>query len=142
MTASDKPSPLFERHFDGLRKGRVQFPVCESCDTVNWYPLLLCRKCQSDSFRWTAVSGPARLWSWTVVRRPFAAQWVGKVPYVVGLVEFDALPGTRLISNIVDCTPEELHVNASLEAVFASDDHGAPLVYFRPIGTTPGTANR
>lgn len=137
MTANDQMNPLFKPHFDGLREGRVTFPVCESCDTVNWYPLTLCRHCQSDQFRWAAIPGTARLWSWTVVRRPFAPQWEGKVPYVVGLVEFDELPGTRLVSNIVDCAPEELEVNVVLEPVFTSDDDGTPLVYFRPLTSNP-----
>lgn len=142
MTSPSRFQPEFQPHFDGLGAGRISFPHCEACGTVNWYPMKLCRKCQSDGFAWRTVAGKARLWSWTVVRRPFSPQWEGRTPYVVGLVEFDELPGTRLITNIVDCVPEGLAVDAEVEPVFTRDGDGFPLVHFRPLpaasrGETP-----
>lgn len=133
MTGPLPFQPEFQPHFDDLRAGRISFPHCQSCGTVNWYPMVLCRQCQSDQFAWREVAGKARLWSWTVVRRPFSPQWEGRTPYVVGLVEFDELPGTRLITNVVDCIAEELEVDAEVEPVFERGGDGSALVHFRPI---------
>ena len=51
-------------------------------------------------------------------------------PYAVGIVELDE--GVRMMSNIVDCDVEALHVDMALEVVIlkAADDVGLP--FWRP----------
>ena len=51
-------------------------------------------------------------------------------PYAVGIVELDE--GVRMMSNIVDCDVEALHVGMALEVVIlkAADDVGLP--FWRP----------
>jgi uncharacterized OB-fold protein len=39
-------------------------------------------------------------------------------PYVIASVELDAQPGLRVITNIVDCEPGEVHVGMSVAARF------------------------
>ena len=52
-------------------------------------------------------------------------------PYAVGIVELDE--GVRMMSNIVDCDVEALHVGMALEVVLlkAADDVGLP--FWRPV---------
>jgi uncharacterized OB-fold protein len=142
MTADPRPSEAaypaeFHPFWEGLRAGRISFPKCRSCGRTHWYPMKRCPHCLATEFDWLPVSGRGRLHSWTVVRRAFSADQADKVPYVVGLVEFDEVPGTRLITNIVGTDPQALAVDMPLEPVFADDGTAPPTVRFRPA---PGRA--
>jgi uncharacterized protein len=122
----------FRGHLEGLRAGEIRFPRCRTCGRVHWYPMKRCPHCLSDEIGWMAVEGPGRLHSWTVVRRAFSPDFVDKIPYIVGLVEFDEVPGTRLITNVVDCNPEDLAIGMALEPVFETQLAGQAKVLFRP----------
>jgi uncharacterized OB-fold protein len=106
----------FAGFWNGLREGRIRFPRCRACGRTHWYPMQRCPFCYSVDLEWHAVSGAATLYTWTVVRRTFAPDF--PAPYIVGLVEFPEVPGTRLITNIVDVDPASLDFGMPLEPVF------------------------
>jgi uncharacterized OB-fold protein len=64
------------------------------------------------------VAGRSRLFSWAVVRFSFLPQFRDKIPYVTGLVSLDEDPSVRLVTEIVDCVPEELEFDQPMEVVF------------------------
>jgi uncharacterized OB-fold protein len=130
MTSDVHNLAEFRPFFEGLRSKQIRFPKCCRCHRVHWYPMKLCPHCLGAEFEWPAISGAGRLYSWTVVRRPFSADYAEKVPYIVGLVSFDEVPGTRLISNIIECRPEELTVDAPLTPAFDDGGDGPPTVRF------------
>jgi uncharacterized OB-fold protein len=57
------------------------------------------------------------------------------LPYVVAIVELDE--GVRLVSNVVDCPPERVHIGMPVEAVFDAVTPEVTLPRFRPA-PTPG----
>ncbi len=76
-----------------------------------------------------------RLMSFTVVRQaPIGFEETA--PYIVGVVEFD--DGTRLVTQLTDCDPDELRVGMEVEAVvrkITQDGHSGLIIYgykFRP----------
>ena len=121
----------FRGHLLGLREGEIRFPRCEACDRPHWYPMKLCPHCGGQVFGWMSVPGHGTLYSWTRIRRPFSPEFVGRVPYVVGLVEFDEVPGIRLVTNILSPEGEDPRIGMALEPVFSVADDGRPLVGFR-----------
>ncbi len=129
----------FRPFWDGLRRQRISFPRCTACGRTHWYPMNRCPHCLGGDFDWPAVSGRASLHSWTVVRRAFSPEWTARLPYVVGLVEFGEVPGTRLITNIVDCALADLAVDMALDPVFSDDGVSLPTVCFRPSASRTGT---
>ena len=64
------------------------------------------------------MSGRGRLFSWSVVRRPFIPQLAADVPYVAGLVAIEEDPAVRIVTRIVDCDPALLRVDMPLRVVF------------------------
>jgi len=53
-------------------------------------------------------------------------------PYVIALVEIDEQPSVRLMTNIVECDPDDVHIGMAVEVTFEhSDDVWLPL--FRPV---------
>jgi uncharacterized protein len=98
--------------------GVLAFPRCEDCLRFVWYPEPACRWCRGPRLEWTPVSGRARLFSWSVVRRAFIPQFQSLVPFVSGLVAIDEDAAVRLVTRIVDCDPEQLRVDEPLRVVF------------------------
>ena len=129
----------FAPYFDGLRRRLISFPCCRACGRTHWYPMKRCPYCYGQAFAWNPIAGPGRLYSWTVVRRGFSRA-SPTPPYIVGLVEFDEVPGVRLITNIVDCDPADLTIDAAVRPVFSDPADVAPTVRFRLAGGDGRTA--
>jgi len=55
-----------------------------------------------------------------------------ELPYVVAIVELEE--GVRLLSNIVDCLPDDLCIGMPVEVVFEDVTPEVKLPKFRPIG--------
>lgn len=78
--------------------------------------------------RLTQATGRSRLYTWSVIHQnvaPFDA-----VPYVVAMVDLEE--GPRLMTEIVDCTVDELCAEMELEIAFREDDDGFVVPVFRP----------
>ena len=54
------------------------------------------------------------------------------VPYVVALIELEGI-GVRMISNIIDCQPEEVKIGMKVEVVFDDVTEKVTLPKFRTI---------
>ena len=85
-----------------------------------------------------AVSGRATVHSFTVNHQ----QWIpGSDPYVIGLVAIAEQPDVRLMTNLVDCEPDDSLVGREVEVVFEhQDDVFLPL--FRLVETSGPTGGR
>jgi hypothetical protein len=73
------------------------------------------------------ASGLATVYACTVVRRNRTPAFAARVPYVLALVDLDE--GVRLMSNVVDCDPESVHVGQRVRVCFEAvdDTHSVPL---------------
>jgi hypothetical protein len=116
-------------HWAATLEGRLRLRRCDDCGTVIWYPRPLCPECHSRSTSWFDASGRGTVYSFTVVRRargPFA----DAVPFVLAYVELDE--GPRVMTNVVDCDPEQVRIDMPVEVVFHDTGEGAALYRFRP----------
>ena len=59
------------------------------------------------------MSGEGTLYSYVTFQKAFHPSVQDKVPYTVGVVEMEG--GVRIISNIVDCEPEQLACNKKVK---------------------------
>ncbi len=110
-------------------EGRLSLPRCSSCGRLCWYPKDACPVCDGQSFSWEPVEGRGALFSWSVVRHPFLPQFREKVPFATGLVALDEDPSVRMVTEIVDVSPEQLRIDLPMEVVFR------PLVFAGVDGT-------
>jgi len=124
------------RFFEGAEQGRLVLPRCNDCDFVIWFPREICPECGSQDVDWFEASGKGSVYSFTVTRR-IPGSWGKATPFVLAYVELEE--GPRVMTNIVDCDPEQVAIGDSVEAVFEDatnrdGDSGPPLLRFRPAG--------
>ena len=123
--------------FEGAEQGRLVLPRCTACGFVIWFPREICPECGSQDVDWFEASGNGSIYSCTVTRR-IPGSWGKAAPFVLAYVELDE--GPRVMTNIVDCDPEQVAIGDRVKAVFeeATDrdgNPGPPLLRFRPVET-------
>jgi uncharacterized OB-fold protein len=102
-----------------------------------FYPRLIAPRSGADDLEFVEVSGFGTVYSTTIMRRP--AKHGGDTNACV--VELDE--GVRMLSRVIACAPDEVHIGMRLQAVIAPVDFGAyanseqPIVLFRPVGAAP-----
>lgn len=120
-------TPETKPFWDATAEGRLVLPKCRACATVIWYPRTICPKCHSMDVDWVEASGRGTVYSFTVVRR---GGYAGGNDYVLAYVEL--AEGPRMMTNIVECDPDQVACGQAVEAVFHDTGHGSALVRFRP----------
>jgi hypothetical protein len=118
----------------GGEDGTLRFLRCESCQQFVHPPVPVCPSCLGSDVAPEAVSGRGTVHSYTVN----VQEWIpGSEPYVIGLVAIDEQPDVRLITNLVDCDPEDIQIGSPVEVVFEhQQDVYLPL--FRLTSTAGG----
>lgn len=124
------PTPDSQPFWDGCARHELLIQRCLPHGHFWFPPANVCQRCWSADFDWTPVSGQGELFTFTVYRRAYSRELADQLPYVVGIVEL--AEGPRLITNIVGCAPEKLHVGMQVEVVFEDLDGGISLHAFRP----------
>ena len=109
------PSPDLDSapHFEAAAEGRLSVPRCDDCGAFHWYPAMSCPSCRGSSISWPGLSGDGRIFSYTVVGHPLMPWLVERVPYVLGLIELPDAPGVRLVTDVVNVNPAEVHIGIS-----------------------------
>lgn len=125
-----QPTPESQPFWDACARHELMLQRCASCERFWFPPSNRCQHCWSDDFAWTPVSGRGELYSFTVFHRAYAPELADQLPYVVAVIEVEE--GPRLITNVVGCDPDEVHVGMSVEVVFEELADGIALHAFRP----------
>ncbi len=103
---------------------------CNLCGRNHFYPRHYCPHCWSDHCEWRPASGHGRIYSYTVIHHNDAPPFSATLPYIVALIDLDE--NVRVTSNIVECTPEVVHVGMPVEVVFEHVSDEVTLPQFRP----------
>lgn len=126
-------TPLTRAFWEGAAEHRLLIMRCRSCGFWLHPPRPICRRCRSWDVAPEEVSGRGVLYTYTVTSTPFHPYWADKVPYVVAVVTLEEQPDLRLITNIVDCPEERLHVGLPVEVTYVDAAPGLTLPVFRPV---------
>lgn len=129
-----RPQPVLtartEAFWTSGADGVLRIARCRRCGRYLHPPGPVCSGCTGRDIRFEPVSGRGSVWSWTVNRY----QWNPSMPppYVVASVELVEQPDLRLLTNLVECSTEEIRVGMPVEVCFArAGDAHVPL--FRPV---------
>ena len=125
-----QPSPESQPFWDACARHELVLPRCGSCGRHWFPPSNRCQHCWSEDYTWVAATGRAEVMSFTVFHRAYAPELADQVPYVVAVVTCEE--GPRLITNIVGCDPDQVHVGMPVEVTFADLVDGVALHAFRP----------
>ena len=124
------PLPLIDEDnrpfWESTRRGQLSLQVCSKCGTYRYPPAPGCPACHTLGGDWRPVSGRGTVYSWVIAHHAAHPGAVGLVPYNITIVELDE--GPRLVSNLIDCPPEEIEAGLRVEVTFdaVSDDVTLP----------------
>ncbi len=135
MNTPPKPVPDVQPwampFWEAARENRLIIQKCPDCDEYVFYPRLMCPHCTSDNLEWVAASGKGTIFSYTVVMNNSPSAFINDMPYVVALIRLDE--GVQMLSNIVECDPDQLTCDMPVEVTFEKLNDDFTLPKFRPI---------
>ncbi len=125
-----RPDPESAAFWAATLDGQLVVQRCTSCGHHQLYARAHCLVCRSW-VEWVTASGQGTIYSYTVIRQNFSRAFRDLLPYVVALV--DLAEGPRLMTNIVGCAPEEVHIGAAVHVRFepVSDEAALPMFALR-----------
>src|SRR5699024_7001183 len=81
-----------------------------------YYPRIVCPNCMSTKINYVESSGEGSIYSYTIAHRGAGPSYKDDIPYVVALIDLDE--GVRMLSNIVGCEPEDVHIEMRVKVMF------------------------
>jgi uncharacterized OB-fold protein len=120
-SASDHTLPWWR----AAAEHRLVVQTCDECGTTRHPPAPRCFACRAEHHHWSDLPGTGTVYTFTLVRQAFVAALADQLPYVVAAVDLDGSGGVRLVTNVVDCDPAEVHIGQRVEVVW--EDMGPEL---------------
>ena len=112
-----------EHFWNAAREEQLCTRRCKSCNKLHWYPRPLCPFCFGDT-EWEKLSGLGTVYSVSVTRK------AGPIPYAIAYVALDE--GITMLSNIVDCDLDSLHIGQRVKVCFKPAENEAKVPMFTP----------
>jgi hypothetical protein len=135
MNTPKKPVPVvnpWARPFwEAARDHKLVIQKCKDCDKYVFYPRIACPHCFSDELTWVQASGKGKIYTYSVVVSNAPSAFVQDMPYVIAVIRLDE--GVQMLSNVVDCNPEEVTCDMPVEVTFQKLDEEFTLPKFRPV---------
>ena len=116
-------NPETKPFWDAAREGRFLVPFCAACGEAHWYPRAICPFCAGDKVEWRKASGKGTIYTFSVMRRV-------KEPYAIAHVTL--AEGPTMLTNIVNCDFDKLHIGQPVAVVFQETEGGPPVPMFKP----------
>ncbi len=120
--------------WDGIGRGELLIQKCGSCGTLRHPPRPMCGACQSIERETVRASGRGTLYSFTTMHHPKIPGY--EYPLVCALVELEE--GTRLLTNLVECSADAVKIGMPVELVMTAVDEELTLPLFRPAQANKG----
>jgi len=122
------PSVVSQPYWDGCARGELLFQRCDECGGITHTPAMICSHCCARALSWERSAGTGSIYSWTTVWRPQTPAFV--VPYQPIIVDVDE--GFQLLSNLIGCDHDAVHVGMRVAVQFHAIADGTMLPYFGP----------
>jgi uncharacterized OB-fold protein len=112
--------------WDAVLEGRLVAQRCVGCGRLRHPPRPMCPDCHSLEVDVVDLSGRGSLYSYALLHHPQHPAF--DYPVIAALVELDE--GVRLVSNLVEVSPDEIRIGMPLEVAFVpTADAGAVPVF-------------
>ena len=123
-----------QEFWNGCAQQQLRFQACADCGTLRHPPRPICHKCHSIDSKWVDAPSRGIIYTYCVVHHPNHPALAACVPYVVGVVEFPALPGVRLVTNITGVEPSSVRIGMEVSVWWDDIGGGVFVPRFRPSG--------
>jgi uncharacterized OB-fold protein len=131
MTSLEPPvSPAAAPFWDATRSRVLLLPWCAQCERAMWYPRDVCPACLDSAIEWREAAGTGVVYASTVNHLPGPGRSPSDVPYVVALI--DLTEGVRMMSNVVDCAPDDVAAGMDVKLTWKALSDGRNLPQFEP----------
>ena len=124
-------TPTNEHFWRGGREGELRFLRCGPCREYVHPPAPRCPACLSKDLAPAAVSGLGTVHTFTLNHQ----QWVPSAdhPYAIAVVALDEQSDLRLMSNVVHCPADSVHIGMRVRVVFENHDDDVWFPLFEPV---------
>jgi len=141
-----KPLPRFysegsREFYEGCKRHELLIQHCKSCGKFRFPPQRMCAECHSTESEWAPVSGRGTISTFTVIPGfeprsvPMFSWPQDSYPINVIIVELPDAGGVHIVSNITECSPEDIRVGMEVEVVFEDVTDEITLPKFRPVSS-------
>jgi uncharacterized OB-fold protein len=114
--------------WDKIDAGELHIQRCGECKTLRHPPRPMCGECQSLEWDSVVAGGRGELHSFVIMRHPPIPGY--GFPIAVGLIDLEE--GTRIVSNVVGCELDEVHIGMMVELSIENVDDELKLPLFKP----------
>lgn len=97
--------------------------TCNDCQKTHYHPRNHCPFCFSTNTHWIETKGTATIYSLSTMRRV-------ETPYTIAYVELHE--GPKMLTNIVNSTPEQLQIGQPVNLTFQASENGQLIPVFEP----------
>jgi hypothetical protein len=130
------PPPLADAttvpFWEAAAEHRLVVQRCSDCEHTRHPPAPLCPECRSFESDWKELSGRGEVYTYTTVHRPIAADQ--QLPFVIAIIALEDSGGLRMMSNLVDVSPEDVEIGMPVELVWEDMSDELAIPRFRPRG--------
>jgi uncharacterized OB-fold protein len=116
--------------WDATKQRRLLYQWCTACEAPVFYPREVCPVCLGSGLEWRESSGRGTVYTFSNVHRPQLPNFILPAPYTVALVELDE--GVRLMTNVINCDPDQVTVGMPVTVAWESLEDGRNLPQFEP----------
>jgi uncharacterized OB-fold protein len=132
VSAHPRPEPQNEddaQFWRALGEGDLTIQRCAVCHTLRHPPRPVCAHCGARDSAAVRVVGTGAVWSMTVIHPPTLPAFTDRTPYAAVVVRLDE--GVFLVSNLLDCPPDEIAIGMRVEVAITEVEPGLRLPLFR-----------
>jgi uncharacterized protein len=126
------PDELTRFFWEGVVAHRLMILRCDQCGFYVHWPRPVCNRCLSTALSPAAVSGDARLSTWTFPSQPFDPYYQANLPYALAVVELGEQENLKMVTNLVDYDRDDLRIEMPLQVTFREVAPGLTLPLFAP----------
>lgn len=123
------PSPFTKPVWDGYREGKLLYQFFPASGRAQFYSGPIDRVSLSRDYELRESAGLGTIYSYTIVSRPQTPEFIA--PYAAAIVDVDE--GFQMITNIIGCEPEDVHVGMRVQVEYHRISDTLTLPYFTPI---------
>ena len=124
-------TPWSTPFWEGCRRGELLVQKCQDCKAFIFYPKMYCPDCLSSNLEWVRAGGKGKVYSHMTVFAFQPTEFADDVPYVVAIIDLEE--GVRMMSNIVGCSPQDVHCDMEVQVVFDKVTDAITLAKFKPV---------
>lgn len=137
MSEYKKPLPEFrpetKPYWEATKNHELKLPRSKTNNKFFFYPRAISPyDDMSQDIEWVNASGRGKVWTYSIHNMGPTKAYKGDPPYVVALVELDE--GVKMMTNIVDCDPQDVKIGMEVEVVFDDITEDVTLPKFKPVG--------